>query len=86
MTLSQFFDATQVDLSVVASDTSDAHLLVLNHNTAPQCPLGLGRAHVDEHPLLWDEVIWLPGWGPYLGRDLTAMTRRIACRAPGYPA
>jgi predicted acylesterase/phospholipase RssA len=21
-------------------------------------------------PLLWDEVIWQPGWGKYLGRDL----------------
>ncbi len=71
MTLSQFFDATQVDLSLVASDTTDGHLLVLNHNTAPQCPLVWAVRMSMSIPLLWDEVIWQKDWGAYLGRELT---------------
>jgi len=30
----------------------------------------LGRAHVHEHPLVWNEVIWDKGWGAYLGKDI----------------
>ncbi|MEN8692313.1 MAG: hypothetical protein AB1Z20_19780 [Desulfobacterales bacterium] len=39
MTLKQFYDEAQIDLSVVASDTSEGRLLVLNHHTATDCPL-----------------------------------------------
>lgn len=71
MTLAEFFAATQVDLSLVASDTSAANLLVLNHKTAPGCPLVWAVRMSMSIPLLWDEVIWQADWGSYLGRLLT---------------
>jgi NTE family protein len=71
MTLSQFFAATQVHLSLVAADTSASRLLVLNHTTAPDCPLVWAVRMSMSVPLLWDEVIWQASWGTYLGRSLT---------------
>ncbi len=70
MTLSQFFDATQVELSVVASDTSDGRLLVLNHRTAPDCPLVWAVRMSMSIPFVWDEVIWQAIWGAYMGRTM----------------
>ena len=71
MTLSEFFDVTQVDLSVVVSDTTDSHLRVLNHNTAPDCPLVRAVRMSMSIPIIWEEVIWQADWGTYQGRDLT---------------
>jgi predicted acylesterase/phospholipase RssA len=70
MTLRQFFDETQAELSVVASDTSEGRLLVLNHMTAPDCPLVWAVRMSMSIPLLWNEVIWEDSWGPYLGRPM----------------
>jgi predicted acylesterase/phospholipase RssA len=72
MTLSEFFDATKVELSLVASDTTEGRLLVLNHSTAPACPLVWAIRMSMSIPLVWDEVIWQADWGTYLGRDLTS--------------
>ena len=72
MTLAQFFAKTQVDLSVVASDTTDGRLLVLNHRTAPKCPVVWAVRMSMSIPLVWNEVIWDKGWGTYLGKDITA--------------
>lgn len=74
MTLQQFFAATQVELSLVASDTTDGRLLVLNHHTAPGCPLVWAVRMSMSIPLLWDEVIWQATWGAYQGRNLTGHT------------
>jgi NTE family protein len=71
MSLTEFYTATQVDLAMVASDTTDGRLLVLNHNTAPDCPLVWAVRMSMSIPLIWDEVIWQPDWGLYLGRDLS---------------
>lgn len=71
MTLSQLFDATGVEVSVVASDTTDGRLLVLNHRTAPDCPVVWAVRMSMSIPLVWDEVIWKSSWGKYLGRDMT---------------
>src|SRR5512139_4114014 len=70
MTMAQFFAATQVDLSVVASDISAGRLLVLNHRTAPDCPVVWAVRMSMSIPLVWDEVLWQPGWGKYQGRDV----------------
>ena len=70
MTLGQFFEATQVDLSVVASDTTVGSLLVLNHLTAPNCPLVWAVRMSMSIPLVWQEVIWEAGWGTYLEQDM----------------
>src|SRR5207237_5395416 len=70
MTLEQFFAATGVELSVVASDTTDESILVLNHRTAPDCPIVWAVRMSMSIPLVWDEVIWQSGWGTYLGNDI----------------
>jgi predicted acylesterase/phospholipase RssA len=70
MTLGQFYEATQSDLSVVASDTSGSRMLVLNHRTAPDCPLVWAVRMSMNIPLLWQEVIWQAEWGTYRGIDL----------------
>ncbi len=71
MTLAEFFAATKVDLSVVASDTHAGQILVLNHRTAPQCPLVWAVRMSMSIPLVWNEVIWAAAWGPYQGRNIT---------------
>lgn len=71
MTLAQFFEATRIDVSFVASDTTDGRLLVLNHHTAPECPLVWAVRMSMSIPLVWDEVLWQPRWGPYRGRDIS---------------
>ena len=71
MTLQQFFEATGVDLSMVASDTSEGKLLVLNHRTAPECPVVYAVRMSMSIPLVWDEVVWRKEWGAYRDRDVT---------------
>jgi predicted acylesterase/phospholipase RssA len=70
MTLKQFFEATQVELSVVASDTTDGRLLVLNRRTAPDCPVVRAVRMSMSIPLVWDEVVWKEEWGNYLGQPM----------------
>ncbi len=71
MTLAQFFEATGVELTLIASDTSAERMLVLNHNTAPACPVVWAVRMSMSIPLLWDEVYWQPDWGVYRGRDIS---------------
>jgi predicted acylesterase/phospholipase RssA len=70
MTLKQFFDETRMELSVVASDTSEGRLLVLNHLTAPECPLVWAVRMSMSIPLVWNEVVWEDSWGLYLERPM----------------
>ena len=70
MTLAQFFQATAVELSMVASDTTEGQMLVLNHHTAPECPVVWAVRMSMSIPLVWDEVIWQPAWGKYLQQDV----------------
>lgn len=70
MTLSQFFAATSVDLSLVASDTTNGSILVLNHRTAPECPIVWAVRMSMSIPLVWDEIIWQASWGQYLANDM----------------
>jgi NTE family protein len=71
MSFDQFFSATGVELSLVASDTTDESILVLNHRTAPDCPIVWAVRMSMSIPLVWDEVIWREAWGKYLGREIT---------------
>ncbi|MCB0044488.1 MAG: patatin-like phospholipase family protein [Caldilineaceae bacterium] len=71
MTLAEFYAATERHLSLVAADTTAGRLLVLNHKTAPNCPLVMAVRMSMSIPLLWQEVVWQAEWGPYMGRDLT---------------
>jgi NTE family protein len=70
MSLKQFFEETAVDLSLVASDTTACRLLVLNHFTAPACPVVRAVRMSMSIPLLWQEVVWPENWGTYLGKDM----------------
>lgn len=71
MTLEQFHRATGVEVSVVAADTHDGSMLILNHQTAPGCPVVWAVRMSMSIPFMWDEVIWQKEWGAYRGRDLT---------------
>lgn len=70
MTLAQFFAATGVEHSVVAADTTDAKILILNHRTAPDCPVVWATRMSMSIPVVWNEVLWQANWGKYIGRDL----------------
>lgn len=74
MNLAEFHEATGTDLSLVASDTSAAQLLILNHRTAPGCPLVWAVRMSMSFPLLWYEVVWQPEWGLYQGKDISGHT------------
>ena len=74
MTLEAFFEETGTELTLVASDTSGAAMLVLNHRTAPRLPLVWAVRMSMSIPLLWQEVIWLPEWGAYRGREMVGHT------------
>lgn len=74
MNLAEFHAATGVDLSLVAADTSGAQVLILNHRTAPDCPLVRAVRMSMSLPLLWEEVVWQKEWGTYRGRDITGHT------------
>ena len=68
ITLASFFNQTGRDLSLVASDTSDVEMLVLNHRTAPDCPLAWAVRMSMSIPFVWREVVWQDEWGLYVGR------------------
>ncbi len=70
-TFAEFYEHTQNDLSVVASDTTDNSMLVLNHRTAPDLPVNWAVRMSMSIPFLWQEVRWQPGWGAYAGKDIT---------------
>jgi NTE family protein len=74
MTLSQFHQATGKDLSLVATDTSQRSILVLNHRTAPNCPVVWAVRMSMSIPFAWHEVRWQPEWDPYICLDSTGTT------------
>lgn len=70
LTLAELHAATGVELSMVVSDTTEASLLVLNHRTAPACPVVWAVRMSMSIPLLWEEVVWRAEWGRYQERDV----------------
>lgn len=71
MTFQEFHAATGKEVSLVAADTTAHQLLVLNHNTAPDCPIVYGLRMSMSLPFIWHEVVWDKEWGQYLNRDIT---------------
>lgn len=63
-------DRTRSELSLVASDTEWKKMLVLNHRTAPDCPVAWAVRMSMSIPFLWQEVKWDPDWGPYQGKAI----------------
>lgn len=71
MTLAQFYQATKSEVSFIASDTTWARMLILNHTTAPDLPVAWAVRMSMSIPLVWQEVIWQAAWGSYLRRDVS---------------
>jgi len=65
LTLKEFFEQTQAELTLVAADTTWSRVLWLNHRTAPDCPAVWAARMSMSVPLLWQEVEWKKEWGPY---------------------
>lgn len=73
ITLKEFNDHPDVknELSLVASDTSDGGgMLVLNHRTAPNCPVAYAVRMSMSIPFVWREMVWDEKWGTYLGESI----------------
>jgi NTE family protein len=70
-TFATFFARKNVDLSVVASDTTDMEMLVLNHRTAPNVPIAWAVRMSMSIPMIWREVVWQDAWGTYRDRRKT---------------
>jgi NTE family protein len=71
MPLSALHAATGRELTLIAADTTDSRMLILNHRTAPGVPIEWAVRMSMSVPLLWEEVTWRSEWGPYRGRDIT---------------
>ncbi|MFQ5684299.1 MAG: patatin-like phospholipase family protein [Candidatus Binatia bacterium] len=65
MTLAQLYGKTGRDLSLVATDTAGHNMLVLNHRTAPNCPVAWAVRMSMSIPFAWHEVRWQAAWDPY---------------------
>jgi predicted acylesterase/phospholipase RssA len=59
------------DLSLVATDTTNREMLVLNHRTAPDVPVAMAVRMSMSIPFVWREVVWQKEWGTYLGVNKT---------------
>lgn len=71
VSLAEFNQSTGSDLTVIASDTSTKDMLVLNHRTAPKCPVAKAVRMSMALPFIWQEVIWDADWGEYCGKDIS---------------
>jgi len=67
-TMKTFAAHTGKDLSLAVSDTTDMELLILNHRTAPDVPVADAVRMSMSIPFVWQEVVWNPAWGTYMGR------------------
>ncbi|MFL6212182.1 MAG: patatin-like phospholipase family protein [Pyrinomonadaceae bacterium] len=68
VTFAEFHAHTGADLSLVVADSTEMEMLVLNHRTAPDCPVAWGARMSLSIPFLWREVLWDGAWGLYRGR------------------
>src|ERR1044071_5560048 len=70
-TLAQMNQERGCDLSLVATDTTNREMLVLNHRTAPDVPVAMAVRMSMSIPFVWREVVWEKEWGGYCGADKT---------------
>ena len=71
ITWRDFAARTREDVSVVTSDTTQKEEVVLNHRTAPDCPVALSVRMSMSIPFVWREMVWQEKWGKYQGREKT---------------
>ncbi|HEX3438093.1 MAG TPA: patatin-like phospholipase family protein [Pseudacidobacterium sp.] len=69
VTWAQFDKATGKDVSVVTTDVTEKEMVVLNVRTAPNIPVAESVRMSMSIPFVWQEMVWKPEWGQYLGRD-----------------
>ena len=69
ITWRDFAARTREDVSVVTSDTTAREEVVLNHRTAPDCPVAMSVRMSMSIPFVWREVVWDANWGKYQGRE-----------------
>src|SRR5262249_43792139 len=67
-TFKAFHETTGRDLSLAVADTTDRELLILNHRTAPDCPVLWGVRMSMSIPFVWPDLVWKKEWGTYRGR------------------
>lgn len=65
LTLGQLYEVTGRHLSVVVTDTTRGTFCVLNHVTAPLCPVVWAVRMSMGIPFFWPEVVWKESWGTY---------------------
>lgn len=70
-TFANFYKRTEMDLSLIVSDTSGKQMLILNHRTVPHCPVAWAVRMSMSIPFVWQEVEWNKEWGEYLNNDIT---------------
>ena len=74
-TLSQFQEQNpNSELTVIAADTAGNERLILNHRTAPDCPVVMAVRMSMSIPFVWQEVTWQSEWGLYRGNDISGHT------------
>ena len=69
ITWRDFAARTREDVSVVTSDTTAKQEVVLNHRTAPDCPVAMSVRMSMSIPFVWREIVWDPKWGKYQGGE-----------------
>lgn len=70
MTLAQMQANTGHEVTYVAADTTAQRVLLLNHRTAPDCPVVWATRMSMSIPLVWQEVVWKKEWGAYKGEEI----------------
>ena len=73
-TLGEMHEAKRCHLSLVATDTTNREMLVLNHLTAPDVPVAMAVRMSMSIPFVWREVVWQKEWGMYCKTDKTGAT------------
>ncbi len=70
MTLSEFFEASGRELTVIAADINAFQMLALNHRTAPDLPVVEAALMSISLPVVLEDVVWRPEWGRYRGQEI----------------
>jgi predicted acylesterase/phospholipase RssA len=70
ITLRGLFQKTKAHLTVIAADIGNKEMLILNHNTAPDCPVVQAVRMSMSIPFIWKEKGWDSDWGLYRGKPL----------------
>jgi len=70
-TLQEFYEQTGNDLTLIVTDVTQGNMLMVNHNTAPDVPIAWLVRMSTSIPFVYENVIWQPEWGSYLGEDIS---------------